>query len=148
MGTYTPSPPGANTDDATVLSFIAGEAINERDLVEFGTTQGYVIACDSANAADAAGICLETTASGSMARIAMLGCGGSVEVVAEDGNVAVGGIMKSGTTTNDRVITISTDGTTAQRCVGTALKASQTAGDVVVMLLNCAPGLKIYPALS
>ena len=148
MGTYVPAAGAPNTSAATLISFIAGSAITERDLVEHGTTQGYVIPCDSANASGAVGVAQKTTASGAVCQVAMLGCGGVVEVAAEDGNIAVNGLLKSGTTTNDQVITAATSGTTAQHCVGTSLGVSETAGDVVLMALNINPVQNYFPALS
>jgi hypothetical protein len=148
MGTFASSPPGWNQADQTVLTFEAGEAVTQRDLVEFGTTQGTVIACATANDAGALGFVLENAASGSAVRIALCGGGGAAEAVAEDGSVSVGNLLKAGTTTNDRVISAATTGTTAQQIVGRALTQSQTAGDVILVALTSEPAIKHYPALS
>lgn len=127
--------------DLFTVTFEAGAAtIAENMIVELGSNQFEVVKCANSNSKNVLGVStktgVSTIATGNPVPVRMLGI---ATVIADDGSIAAGDFLKSGTTTKDRVTSI-TAATSQQHIIGRALQASNAAGDSITMFLMNIPG--------
>lgn len=136
MGTFDKS---VGPNDLFTLAFIAEAAVAQFDLVKLGTSQWKVTPETASNSKDGIGVAQRAVAAGAVVPVRMLG---TSLVVADDGNIAAGDYVKSGTTTKTRVISVAT-ATANQNIQGRALQASNAAGDQIVIELVRIPGATV-----
>lgn len=113
-----------------VATFIAGETITQFALVKL-ESDGYLDECDGTADSDTnvIGVALEGASSGGSVPVHLLGCGGIVKVIADLDDLAVGDFLY--TAAGGEV----TDSNLSGTQVGIALQASDTAGDIIEMVI-------------
>lgn len=123
-------------DQGTVVTYTAGEALTEGQLVKLSTTANQVVRVATSDTGEqAVGVAQHTALSGFPVKVTRLG---TASCISDTGTVAAGDLLERGTTTDGRV---QTSNSTADVIVGAAMEADGASGSTFLCAVR-PPGVQ------